>query len=138
MKIPKLIFSLVLITILGSSCSTFRSANETISVAVFPEDAVVIVNGVQYQGTPLIMPVYRGEDAIIQVYSPQYQTRYFVVRRHLSTTGILDCAGAILLFPPLGLLSGGAYDFDTNNIYINMSDVSTNIKVENDPEKLKN
>lgn len=38
----------------------------------------------------------------------------------ISTTGILDAAGGILLLPALGFLSDGAWQLDTAQVYLQM------------------
>lgn len=137
MKKWSMIVAAAVLLCTGSGCSFLTPASEMLSVQVEPEDAVVIINGTRFEGVPFFTPVYKGTDVLVSVYKPKAPIRNYVIRRHLSTTGILDCVGAIFIFPAFGLLCGGAWELEQNNIIIDLDENKTNIEEIKGPADIK-
>jgi hypothetical protein len=95
------------------ACSTFGPRTQTIIVSSDPPGAEVRFNGNAVGTTPLQAQVGRGDELLVEVSKPGYQTAYRNAQRRLSTLGIVDViGGAIILLPFLGLLSSAAWEQD--------------------------
>ena len=104
-----------------SGCSLFGPRSETIGVSSDPPGARVIMSGRPMGTTPLHFEVYRGENLLLEVQKPGYQTQYRSASRKLSTLGILDVVGgALFLLPLFGLLSSAAWEHDPEEFGITL------------------
>jgi hypothetical protein len=93
-----------------TGCSFFGPRTQTITVSSDPPGASVFANGAPIGSTPVRHRVRRGDDLLIEVRAPGYQTEFRHPNRTLSTLGILDAAGAaVILLPIVGLLSSAAW-----------------------------
>lgn len=121
MKTIRLISSMLILTIICSSCSAFRSSTQVISITTDQPDAKIYVNGsLVGQGTASA-PVKRNQNVQIMAKKEGYVTTQRTIGKSLNTTGILDIVGGVLvLFPLFGLLAPGAYSLDEENISIMM------------------
>lgn len=102
----------VSVTVSLSGCSFFAPSMQTIHVTSSPPGAKILAGGQVVGQTPLQFEVHRGENLLIEVQKPGYQTQYRTTSRTLSTIGILDVIGGIFLLPLLGLFSSGAWKHD--------------------------
>jgi hypothetical protein len=108
--------TVVLVTVSFSGCSLFAPSMQTIHVTSSPDGAKVIASGRPVGQTPLMFEAHRGENLLIEVRKPGYQTQYRTTSRTLSSIGTVDVVGGFLLLLPLvGLLSSGAWKHDPNN-----------------------
>lgn len=101
-----------------TACSFCSTKTQSLSVVTDQAGARVMVNGKYVGETPVVTTIPRGDEATIMVDKPGYDTVIRQTNRHLSPSGVLDIVGAIFIFPPLGLLSEGAYKQEPNNIVI--------------------
>ena len=63
--------------------------------------------------TPIQFEAHRGDNLFLETRKPGYQTQYGIASLRLSTLGIVDVVGGVILFLPLiGLLSTGAWEHD--------------------------
>lgn len=117
-----------------NGCSFFAPAVENIRIETEPREAIVIINGIKYVGTPVVLPMSCKHDVLIEAYvadkdgMPRGFRRNYVVRRTLSACGVLDTLGTIALLPGFGLLSGGAYTFYEHDVKIDLDDRDTNVR----------
>jgi len=96
-----------------SGCSLFAPSKQTIQVTSTPEGAKVLAGGQSVGQTPVQFEAHRGDNLLIEVQKPGYQTQYRTTSRTLSSIGILDVVGGfIFLLPLFGLLSSGAWKHD--------------------------
>jgi len=113
----RLISIIILISFLGlTACSAFRPANQTMNLICSEQDAICTVNG-QRHNTPASINVKRNRNVSIQCYKDGYVPASRTVNHHLSTTGVLDIVGTLLiLVPGIGLLTPGAWDLDETDV----------------------
>lgn len=104
-----------------SGCSFLARGEQIVSVTVTPSDAAVIANGVEYHMlSPMFIEVPTRDALLITAYKPGYRTAFYAADSKLSTTGIIDAIGGIVILPAAGLLSNGAWRFTESNIVINL------------------
>lgn len=117
----------------AGGCSFFAPTMENVRIETDSREAVVIVNGTQYSGTPLVLPLSCKHDVLIEAYIPDRDgmprglRRNYVVRRTLSACGVLDTLGTIAILPGFGLLTGGAYDLREHDVRIDLKADRTNV-----------
>ena len=115
------IISLVIIASYLAGCSLFGPRKETIGVSSDPQGAQVIISGTPVGTTPLHFEVHRGDNLLLEIRKPGYQTQYRTPSRRLSSLGILDVVGgAFLLLPLIGLLSSAAWEHDPSEFGITL------------------
>ena len=115
------VFLCISILIATSGCSAFRSSQQTINIACYPEGAQVTVNGDLYN-IPAKVSVRRDESVSIQCYKKGYQPYNRVIGTHLNTTAMLDIVGTfIYIVPCVGLFTPGAHSLDDRNILATLS-----------------
>ncbi|MDD3885552.1 MAG: hypothetical protein PHI35_01625 [Victivallaceae bacterium] len=124
-----------LIAFVSGGCSWFAQPRQMISINLLPPDATITVNGALFQGSPMYYEAYRGNDMLISVQRPEKRTRYFVVGRHLSSTGVLDSIGSVIILPIFGLCAPGAWNFDTRNINIDLDKFEDSLIEAESPDK---
>jgi hypothetical protein len=106
---------------LGSGCSAFLPAKQTVNVTCVPADAVIKING-QKQTSPASIGVARDREVTVQCYKDGYATYQRVIEPHFNTTGKLDAVGTVLfLIPGVGLLSPGAYSLEETDLMVTLS-----------------
>lgn len=109
-------YRLITLAVLSSylaGCSLFGPKMETIGVSSDPPGAHVVASGRPVGQTPVHFEVARGENLLVEVKKPGYQTQYRTAFRTLSTLGLVDIVGGcVILLPFLGLLSPGAWVHD--------------------------
>ncbi len=96
-----------------SACSLSGPRMQTITVSSEPEGAKVRVNTESVGTTPLRVQVRRGEDLLIELKKPGYETAYRKSTRTLSGLGLVDLVGGvIILIPLIGLISPAAWEHE--------------------------
>ena len=95
------------------SSKGLKSRVIAIIVSSDPPGAQVVASGVSVGTTPIQFEVHRGDNLFLEIHKPGYQTQYRTSSRRLSTLGILDVVGGVMLLLPLiGLISAGAWEHD--------------------------
>jgi hypothetical protein len=104
-----------------AGCSAFRPYDQTVRIECGQEGVQLQVNGARY-GCPAEVPVRRNRAVDVRASKAGYPTQQRIIRYQISTTGILDIAGGlIILVPAIGLAFPGAFDLDTTSLYIDLS-----------------
>ena len=120
-KVSFRLISLAVVSCYLAGCSLFGPRSESIGVSSDPPGARVIASGKPVGTTPLHFEAQRGDNLLIEVQKPGYQTQYRTLSRKMGTLGILDIVGgAIWLVPFFGLLSSAAYEHDPAEIGISL------------------
>ena len=120
-KVSFRLISLAVVSCYLAGCSLFGPRSESIGVSSDPPGARVIASGKPVGTTPLYFEAQRGDNLLIEVQKPGYQTQYRTLSRKIGTLGILDIVGgAIWLVPFFGLLSSAAYEHDPAEIGITL------------------
>ena len=120
-KVSFRLISLAVVSCYLAGCSLFGPRSESIGVSSDPPGARVIASGKPVGTTPLHFEAQRGDNLLIEVQKPGYQTQYRTLSRKMGTLGILDIVGgAIWLVPFFGLLSSAAYEHDPAEIGITL------------------
>jgi PEGA domain len=113
--------SLAVVVCYTTGCSLFGPRSESIGVSSDPPGARVIASGKPVGTTPLHFEAQRGDNLLIEVQKPGYQTQYRTTSRKLSNLGVLDVVGgAIFLLPLVGLLSSAAWEHDPAEIGVTL------------------
>ena len=100
---------------LSTGCSIFGPRKQMISISSDPSGADVTMNGAPVGPTPTKFRVSRGEDLLIELRKPGYETRFLTPSRKLSNLGFADTlVGSVLLVPLLGLLAPGAWEYEAH------------------------
>jgi hypothetical protein len=96
-----------------AACSFFGPTKEMVVVSSNPAGAQVIATGMLVGTTPMQFEAHRSDNLFLEISKTGYQTQYRTASRRLSTLGILDVfGGVILLLPLIGLLSSGAWEHE--------------------------
>lgn len=107
----------VALVISMAGCSLFGSRMQTITIGSDPEGADVIINHERVGQTPLRYQVQRGEDVLVQISKPGYETAFRNTSRNISTLGIIDVVGGVIcLLPFVGLFSNAAWEHEPASI----------------------
>lgn len=104
-----------------SSCSLFSSAYQDVTINTPNKDATICLNGriVGKGKVTLSLPKKHSNTVTIKVGDKIVAEDY--INTNFSTTGILDLIGGFfMLFPFIGLLSGGAWELDRNFVDIRL------------------
>lgn len=103
-----------------TGCSAFRPFNQTVQIDCAQQDVQLQVNGAPY-ACPAAVPVQRNRPVDVRASKEGFPTQQRLVKFQISTTGILDLAGGlIILVPAIGLAFPGAFDLDTTSLYFDM------------------
>ena len=106
---------MLLVVHLSTGCSFFGPRKQMISITSDPTGADVTMNGAPVGSTPTRFEVSRGEDLLIELRKPGYRTEFLTPSRKLSNLGFADTLiGYVLLVPLLGLLTPGAWEYETH------------------------
>ncbi|MPN40255.1 hypothetical protein SDC9_187791 [bioreactor metagenome] len=111
---------------LCGGCSFLNGTTETVAINTIPANAIVFVNGVRYEGTPVFVTVEKRHPLLLTVApSPSAddlapETLNYVVPRNFSTQGVMDLVGSVTILPITGLFYPGSRVLETNNIIINL------------------
>jgi hypothetical protein len=103
-----------------AGCSIFRPPNQVLHVDCVQPGVQLKVNGDKH-ACPAQVPVRRNQAVNVLASKEGFPVQQRTVPFHISTTGVLDLAGGIIiLVPAIGLAFPGAFDLDTTELYIDM------------------
>jgi hypothetical protein len=103
-----------------AGCSAFRSFNQTVQIDCAQLGVQLEVNGNPH-ACPAAVPVRRNRPVDVRASKEGYPTQQRMVKFQISTTGVLDLAGGlIILVPAIGLAFPGAFDLDTTRLYFDL------------------
>ena len=112
---------LLIVSLVFSSCSAFRSPTQTLTVTTDQPDSQIYVNGSMVGQGTASTSVKRNENVQLMVVKPGDITVNQSIGKGLNTTGILDIIGGCLfLLPFLGLMAAGSNSIDQSNISVRM------------------
>jgi hypothetical protein len=101
-------------------CSAFRPFDQIVKIECAQPGVQLKVNGASY-ACPADVPVRRNKAADVLASKEGYPTQQRTIRYQISTTGVLDLTGAlIILLPGIGLAFPGAFDLDTTSLYFDL------------------
>lgn len=132
----------VIVCGLCSGCSFFNTSRQIVAVNVQPSDANIIINGLSYPGGSIYAEVPRSREVLIEVWKDKFLTEKYIIPFKLSSTGVMDACGAILILPAFGLFSSGAWKLEKNVVHIALmpDPLATTKEIATDtdePEKTK-
>ena len=123
-NIQCLVFS-VMLFMATSGCSLFAPSTQTISVDGQPSGALVVINGKPFNA-PCSCKVKRNRNVEITVSQKGYFPYTMKSGYSLSTTGMLDLAGAaFFLVPAVGFVSPGAFVLEQDTFYYTLTPMSS-------------
>lgn len=103
-----------------AGCSILRPVNQTLHVDCAQPGVQLKVNGAPHS-CPADVPVRRNKAVNVLASKEGFPVQQRTVPFHISTTGVLDLAGGIIiLVPAIGLAFPGAFNLDTTELYIDM------------------
>lgn len=103
-----------------TGCSAFRPFDQTVKIDCAQKGVQLKVNGASYD-CPAEVPVRRNKAVDVRASKEGYPTQQRTIRYQISTTGVLDLTGAlIILVPGIGLAFPGAFDLDTTSLYFDL------------------
>ena len=103
-----------------AGCSIFRPTNQVLKVDCVQPGVQLKVNGDKH-ACPAEVPVRRNRAVNVLASKEGFPVQQRTIPFHISTTGVLDLAGGIIiLVPAIGLAFPGAFNLDTTELYIDM------------------
>ena len=109
---------LTALAILIAGCSTFQPDKQTLKINCNPQDAILKVDGDQYN-CPGEISVRRDKKIQVEAYKIGYDRYTKLIDYHLSTSAKWDAVGTIVwFFPVFGFISPGAWDLDETEINV--------------------
>ena len=98
---------------------------------VFPADATVIANGVEYKNkSPMFIEANTGRQLMITAYKEGFREKIHAVDYSLSTLGKIEAWTSIFILPAFGLLFDNAWELKENNIELVLEPLSDEAKKE--------
>ena len=122
--------------VLGSLCAAVvlicGCKSQIVTVDVFPADATVIANGVEYRNqAPMFIEASTGRPLLITAYKEGYREKVYAIDYGLSTLGKIEAvAGAFLILPWFGLAWDQAWELKESNVTLMLSPISEAAKIE--------
>ena len=106
--------------------------SQIVTVDVFPADATVIANGVEYRNqAPMFIEASTGRPLLITAYKEGYREKIYAIDYGLSTLGKIEAvAGAFLILPWFGLAWDQAWELKESNVTLMLSPISEAAKIE--------
>lgn len=98
--------------------------SQFVTVNVYPEDATVIANGVEYKNTsPFFIEVPTGKQLALTAYKKGYKDSIYVIDYELSTYGKISAWTSILVLPAFGLFADQAWTLKENNVTLTLDKI---------------
>ena len=121
-----LIFGLGALALLLCGCRT-----QIVTVNVFPADATVVANGVEYKNkSPMFIEASTGKQLIITAYKEGYREKIHAIDYSLSTLGKIEACTGIFILPAFGLFFDTAWELKENNVDLVLEPISDEAKKE--------
>ena len=116
----------ILAALATSGCSLLAPRTQTLLIRVSEPNAKVYINGRLIGSGTTSLKADRGDKAEITVIKEGYYPMTKTLDRGLSVLGRLDAVGGyIILLPLLGLVSPGAYQFNTTEVDFQLKQIQT-------------
>ncbi len=118
MIVKWIVIVLFMVTFFGQpSCSFVVPGSQQITITTSEDDAIIYANGVLVGRGTAMTSVPRNKTLAVVVRKDGFFPAMRTVSTSLSSTGVLDLiGGVILLVPFIGLMAPGAYELDQDNI----------------------
>lgn len=121
-----LIFGLSALAVLLCGCRT-----QIVTVNVFPADATVIANGVEYRNkSPMFIEANTGKQLMITAYKEGYREKIHAIDYSLSTLGKIEACTCIFVLPAIGLFFDNAWELKENNVELVLEPLTDEAKKE--------
>ena len=121
-----LIFGISALALLLCGCRT-----QIVTVSVFPADATVIANGVEYKNkSPMFIEANTGKQLMITAYKEGYREKIHAIDYSLSTLGKIEACTCIFVLPVIGLFFDNAWELKENNVELVLEPLSDQAKKE--------
>ena len=121
-----LIFGISALAILLCGCRT-----QIVTVNVFPADATVIANGVEYRNkSPMFIEANTGKQLMITAYKEGYREKIHAIDYSLSTLGKIEACTCIFILPVIGLFFDNAWELKENNVELVLEPLTDEAKKE--------
>lgn len=121
-----LIFGISALAMLLCGCRT-----QIVTVNVFPADATVIANGVEYKNkSPMFIEANTGKQLMITAYKEGYREKIHAIDYSLSTLGKIEACTCIFVLPVIGLFFDNAWELKENNVELVLEPLSDQAKKE--------
>lgn len=105
--------------------------SQIVTVDVFPPDATVVANGVEYHNkSPMFIEACTGRPLLIIAYKEGYREKAYAIDYTLSTLGTIEAIGSILVLPAFGLCFDNAWELKESNVALTLEPVSEEAKKE--------
>lgn len=123
---------MILWTLCAAAVLLAGCKSQIVTVDVFPADATVIANGVEYRNqAPMFIEANTGRPLLITAYKEGYREKVYAIDYGLSTLGKIEAvAGALLILPWFGLAWDQAWELKETNVTLNLSPISEAAKIE--------
>jgi len=120
---PLTTFNVILLLVLVTGCSAFRSSQQTLTVQVTdPPHAKIWVNRVCAGEAPVQVSVLRNRYVDVTAEKDGFHAETRTIRYHLNATGYLDIAGAwLFIIPVIGIMTPGHDSLDETTITMRLS-----------------
>ena len=120
------IFGIAALALVLCGCRT-----QIVTVNVFPADATVIANGVEYKNkSPMFIEASTGKQLMITAYKEGYREKIHAIDYSLSTLGKIEAWTAIFILPAFGLFSDYAWELKENNVELVLEPISKEARKE--------
>ena len=121
-----LIFGISALALLLCGCRT-----QIVTVNVFPADATVIANGVEYRNkSPMFIEANTGKQLMITAYKEGYREKIHAIDYSLSTLGKIEACTCIFVLPVIGLFFDNAWELKENNVELVLEPLTDEAKKE--------
>ena len=121
-----LIFGISALALLLCGCRT-----QIVTVNVFPADATVIANGVEYRNkSPIFIEANTGKQLMITAYKEGYREKIHAIDYSLSTLGKIEACTCIFVLPVIGLFFDNAWELKENNVELVLEPLTDEAKKE--------
>jgi len=107
------------LSFLLTGCSLFAPRTDELTIDSDPQNAEVIIPGMEHKRTPCVVSVPSDKGIMVIVRKKGYVTREYNVKSTLGKCGTLDVCGTVLWgVPVVGLLTPGAYTLENHTIFV--------------------
>lgn len=124
MKRPLALFLALAMVVHSTACSLAAPATQSIAIIPSHPKADIYVDGVQLGTGTVTADLSRDNSHVVMAKCPG-SSGIFTIQRELSTTGLLDIVGGVLiLIPFIGLFAPGAFELSPPTVAVAIPDES--------------